>query len=130
MNMARSMVAVIVAALVGVAGTMAWLHRSQAQVVSPTFRAGIMSTGSDNLHTCQPFTATNHPTRMIQVELTGTFDLRNLHPIITQMDVTSPWTSGNPPTAPYNKATPWSPRTRLDLDLDLGPAGGTKPEMV
>ena len=46
------------------------------------------------------------------------------------MDVTSPWTSGNPPTAPYNKATPWSPRTRLDLDLDLGPAGGTKPEMV
>ncbi|HEX4709528.1 hypothetical protein [Phenylobacterium sp.] len=131
MNMARSLVAVVLAALIGVAGTMAWLHRSQAQVVSPTFRAGIMSTGSDNLHTCQPFTAANHPTRMIQVELPGTFDPRNLQPVITQMDITAaPWTSGNPPPAPYNKATPWSPKTRLDLDLDLGPAGGTKPEMV
>ena len=121
--------------LLGVVDATAW-----AQVAAPrerhrTIRPRLDSTGSEVLKICRvyPFRKNNHPTHMIQIKLTGPFDVRNLNPEITEMEVNAdPWTSGDPATSkPYDKTPTWTPRTRLDLDLDLAPvAEGKKREKV
>jgi hypothetical protein len=101
----------------------------QAQTSYPTFRPGIKSAMDEELGRCTPFPFTNnhHPTKMFQIMLPGLpFDIRNMRPVITEMDVTtSPWTEGDPTTSkPYAGHTTWSPNTPLDLDLNLSSTAG------
>ena len=104
---------------------------------APEFRQTlrpIYSNGTVLLDPCKPFTDAHHPTRMFQIELQGsTFDVKHIDPKITVLPVTSPpWTSGDANnSAPYTTVPTWSPKTRLDLDLDLfAPASGKHREMV
>jgi hypothetical protein len=134
MNWTRSFLLAAVGLVVGVVAAVSFnVFKLQAQS-TVTFRKGIMSTGTELLDDCHPFpfTATKHPTEIIEIELPGTFDPRNLQPVMTQMSITDPpWTSGNPTTKQaYNPAITWTPKTKLDLSLDLGPPGGTKRSMV
>lgn len=81
----------------------------------------LFSSGGDALDNCKAFTDKYHADRIIIVTLPGTFDINNLNPVITEEDVTAaPWTQGDP-TKPEPPPTPptWTPRTKLDLDLDL-----------
>jgi hypothetical protein len=90
---------------------------------------GQPSTDNHLLRTCPPFTATDHPTRIFVIKLTGRFDPRALHPIITESVVTEPpWTTGNPKGPPLTQIPPaWTPKTPLDLDLNV--VIGERPEL-
>jgi hypothetical protein len=106
---------------------------SRAHRLLPTLRPGISSSGTTLLDDCKPFTDKKHPTYMFQIRLRGAFDVKHIDPEITEMKVTSPpWTSGNSDTStPYTTVPAWTPKTRLDLDLDLyESATGKKREMV
>ena len=124
-----------VALLVGVIATASlniFRLREQSTV---TFRRGIMSTEAELIDDCKPFpfTATHHPTQMIEIELPGTFDPKNLQVKMTQMNIinASPWTNPDPGSrSPIGSVTNWTPKTKLDMDLDLGPQGGPKRTMV
>ena len=113
----------------GVAGAVLWFHAAQPQTGYPTFRSGIKSATDEALQPCKqfPFDANNHPTEIFQVKLTGVpFDIRNLKPVITVMDVNaSPWLEGDPKTARKMGPIPWSPNTPLDLDLNLDSSTGS-----
>jgi hypothetical protein len=134
MNWTRSFLLAAVGLVVGIVGAVSFnTYKLQAQS-TVTFRKGVMSTGAELLDNCNPFpfTAAKHPTQIIEIELPGTFDPHNLQPVMTQMSITDPpWTSGNPTTKQtYNPAINWTPRTKLDMDLNLAPPGGTNRSMV
>jgi len=135
MNWTRTAALTVVGVAIGASAVVAFNKFRQLEMVTATFRPGVMSTGAELLDKCDPppFTAARHPTQMIQIELPGTFDPRNLQPVMTQMGVINapPWTTPDPLSAqPYNGAVTWSPKTKLDLNLNLGPQGGPKRHMV
>lgn len=110
-------------------------HKPLREQLLPKYPMGLLSTGSDALDDCAAFTRQKHPTKLIKVELQGSFDPRKLDPKFTQMDVThSPWTTGDPGTErPFDPHATWSPRTRLDMNLGLAsaPTGpNPKPQMM
>lgn len=117
----RGLVAVGVVAglIVGAAGA----GCTQKPGPTPVAKAPVkvFSTGGEALNNCKTFTDKYHPDRLILITLPGKFDVNNLSPVITEMDVTaSPWTQGNPaaPEPPPSSPT-WTPRTKLDLNLGL-----------
>jgi hypothetical protein len=119
----------IVGVVVGVLGTVIIVNTTTPTAATdyPTFRPTIKSKTKQVLEDCNPFpfTAAKHPTHMYQIKLPGTpFDIRDLKPQITEMDVTTaPWTDGDPSTSKgYNGNVTWTPSTPLDMDLNLGPA--------
>ena len=134
MNWTRTVLLTGVGVVIGSSAVVAFNKFRQLEMITTTFRKGVMSTGAEVLDDCQPFpfTAAKHPTQIIEVEIPGTFDPRNLQPVVTQMNIIAPpWTAGDPSTkTAYNPAITRMPRTKLDLNLDLGAPGGTKRSMV
>lgn len=136
MNRMQSFLLAAVALLVGVVAAASFNIFRLREQSTVTFRPGIMSTEANLLADCNPFpfTATHHPTEMIQIELPGTFDPKNLRPVMTQMSIINapPWTNPDLGSAqPYSgPPTNWTPKTKLDMNLDLGPQGGPKRTMV
>lgn len=134
MNWTRTFLLATAGVVVGAAAAVA-INIFQLNAQSTvTYRPGIMSTGAELLDDCNPFpfTANKHPTEMIEIALPGKFDPANLQVAMTHMVINAPpWTSGDPSTkTAYNPTINWMPRTKLDLNLDLGPSGGTKRTMV
>lgn len=88
----------------------------------PTFRQHIMSTGGDELDGCPKFTDKYHPNRIITIVIPSPFNINNLNPTITQQGILqqAPWTTPTGPVQPVPPPT-WSPRTQLDLNVDLVP---------
>jgi hypothetical protein len=81
----------------------------------------VPSTDNHLLRTCPLFTASDHPTRIYEIKLTGhRFDPRDLHPVITEERVTAPpWTGGDSGEKQLTVIPPeWPSKTPLDLDLN------------
>jgi hypothetical protein len=121
--------AAIVGVLAGIGFTALYIGKFLPTAMHATYRPTIFTSTNETLDECKPFYADtandkSHATHMFQIEIKGpTFDPRHLNTTITEMDVTqAPWTDGDPTTSkPYMGVINWTPKTPLDLNLDLGP---------
>jgi hypothetical protein len=125
----------IVSAVVGGAAVGGLYYKLHPEELVPKYPMKVMSTGTEPMDPCKPFpfTANKHPTRYIRVTIPAPFDPRNLQPTMWEWPVTqSPWTSPDSgPGAQFDNKVDWTPKTRLDMNLDLADQPtGPKPEMV
>lgn len=123
---------VAVGLVAGVVGTKLWLSRKTERPPVASGPIHVMSTGGDLLKTCKTFTDKYHPDRAILIKIPGTFDIGNLNPVIKEYGVNASWTGPdlNNPLAGPTPPT-WTPRTPLDLNLDLADVpNGKKPDKI